>query len=205
MNWNNSQALRGSARTMLWWFVVAGIGLLAADAPAAAVTWCVATNGDDTAAHSGTSWDQAYATISNAVAKAASSGDTVWVSNGVYTVTAEIAITKSLLVRSWHNGNYDRTNTIINGNWPTTTNRCFRLWDFGAFIAGFTITNGCYINESGGGIKIYKGTVSNCVIAGNQCFYTNSGPYVGGGGIYVSSEGVCWARIYDSDIYGNIA
>jgi len=201
-NRNDSQALRRSVRTMSWWVSIVGIGLLAADGPAA--TWYVAANGNDTRNGTG-GWDQAYATISNAVKKAASSGDTVWVSNGVYTLTAEIYIDKSLLVRSWNNGNYDRTNTIINGNWPTTTNRCFRLWDVGASIAGFTITNGCSGAASGGGIKIYKGIVSNCSITGNQCFYTNNAPYVGGGGIYVSSEGACWARIYDSDIYGNIA
>jgi hypothetical protein len=201
MNKNDSQAPRRSARTMRWWFVIAGLGLLAANAPAA--TWYVATNGVDT--HNGTGgWDQAFATISNAVTNAASSGDTVLVSNGIYTLTAQIIINKSLLVRSWNNGNYDRTNTIINGNWPTTTNRCFRLWADGATIAGFTITNGCSGAASGGGITIYKGIVSNCVVAGNQSF-TSSGTRGGGGGIYVEDNAVSSAGIYDCDIYGNFA
>lgn len=80
-----------------------------------AATWYVAPGGDDTAA--GIDWTTAFATISNAVARAnMNAGDVVLISNGTYTLTAtNIFITNAVTMRSWHDGVADRESTMING------------------------------------------------------------------------------------------
>jgi len=155
-------------------------------------------------ANDGTSgWNQAYATISNAVAKSAN-GDIVLVSTGTYVVATNINISKSIFVRSYNNGGYDRTHTIIDGNYPTTTNRCFYINNTGAVLAGFTIRNGRIATGRGGGIWLERGIVSNCIITGNMNSYEvkllNTW---GGGGIFVGGSAASIAKLYDSLIYGN--
>lgn len=53
----------------------------------------VSPTGDDT--HTGESWEQALATISNAVIRVGESGS-VFVSNGVYDIDAEIVVTNGV-------------------------------------------------------------------------------------------------------------
>ncbi len=143
------------------------------------------------------SWGAAASNIADAVALAVG-GDTVWVSNGIYTVGAEILVAKGLAVRSFNNGNLDRDGTIIRGNYPLSTNRVFRLTHAGALVEGFTITNGCVSADNGGGVSISSGTLRNCLVTGNVS--TNNGTG-GGGGVYLTGAS---SVVTNCDILANV-
>lgn len=162
-------------------------GVLAAQA----ATWYVATNGNDGANNGTGGWDQAYATISNAVFQAqTNSGNVVLVSNGMYQSGGFVAdngtnmvnVTNGITVRGF-SGNRD--DVIVDGG---GSNRCFRVSHNQAMIADLTIRNG-YVygpNSGGGGMLLYAGVVTNCAIVTNQARTTGSG--YDGGGIYVNPQ-----------------
>jgi len=106
---------------------------------------------------------------------------TVYVSNGTYYLTNQVAITNALTLQSV-NG---RDVTIVDGNYPNVTNRCFNI-SKGAILDGFTVRDGYIINSAGGGIYAATGTVLNCRIMSNTS--TNLAGVYGswGGGIYVN-------------------
>ena len=114
-----------------------------------ATTWYVSPMGSESASGSN-SWGEAVASISNAVGKAGN-GDLILVTNGTYVLTAQILVTNGVTIRSFNNGVADRTNTIVNGNYPNATNRCFQLSDSTAIVDGFTITKGRVVSTMGGG------------------------------------------------------
>ena len=157
------------------------------------------------------SWSTAATNIQDAV-DAASSGDTVLVTNGVYAtggtmaglpITNRVAVTQSIALESVNGP----TVTVIQGfQMVGTTNgssavRCVFLTN-GASLSGFTLTNGATETYgNGGGVKC--GTtgevVSNCLIIGNSsgqfgagayagtlysCSLTSNTTYVGGGAAY---------------------
>lgn len=134
-----------------------------------AATYYVATNGNEGAA--GTDWTTAVLTISNGVAKAAG-GDTVLVSNGTYVLTTQIIVNNGKIVRSVNGA----VNTVVNGNYPNATNRCFSLTN--AILDGFTVMNG--YADSGAGVYLGNSTsiLMNCVIVSN--ISTNYGGGMGG-------------------------
>jgi hypothetical protein len=156
------------------------------DGLAASTNYYVATNGPGGAF---TNWATAASNIQDAI-NVCSSGDVVWVSNGVYNtggmtnyptgtiLTNRVVINKIITVRSANN---DPTNTIIMGakdpGTPNGTNgpaavRCVYITN-GAWLIGFTITNGATMqtggvaNDSYGGGVFGEGSVSNCIITGN--------------------------------------
>lgn len=139
-------------------------------------------------------WSGAATTISAAVTRATTSGDLIWVTNATYAITAQISVTSNLTLRSWNNGNLDRTNTIVDGQ---ISNRCFYINNSGAVIAGFTIMNG--VADSGGGVYLGTsgGLLTNCVISGNAI--TGTAHYYGGGGVYMAT-----GRVENCVIRGNI-
>jgi hypothetical protein len=145
--------------------------IMAMPAPAV-TTYYVATNGNDGA--SGLDWGSSLLTISNALGKAAAGGDTIMVSNGTYVLTTNLYVNKAVTIR----GVNGYSNTIVNGNYPGTSNRCFYIIS-NATLSGFTITNGYCTNDYGGGIYMTNGTVTNCLITGNICWNKN------GGGVYL--------------------
>ncbi|MDD5484382.1 MAG: hypothetical protein PHP98_12160, partial [Kiritimatiellae bacterium] len=98
----------------------------------------------------------------------------IWVSNGTYYLTNHVYVNNAVTIQSV-NG---RDMTIVDGNCPNTTNRCFYLDHAGAVLDGFTITNGME-NQLGGGILVTNGIVTNCLIVDNQL--TNSGGSYGAG------------------------
>jgi hypothetical protein len=146
-----------------------------------------------------TNWSSAATNIQDAI-NSAGSGDTVWVTNGVYDsggvvvsgslLTNRVAITKSLTVRSV-NGPGE---TIIEGFTADSTNgtdsiRC--VWiGTGATLSGFTITGGTIrtsgsnSNLNGGGLfcQSSNAIITNCVIVGNSSV-------AGAGGVY---QGTLW-------------
>ncbi len=158
-------------------------------------TWHVAASGSDSGPTGTNGWTDAFKTISNAVYQAGSA-DYILVSNGIYTLTESIAVSKGVVIRSWHNGALDRTNTVINGGQAM---RCVYLDHADAVLEGFAVINGV-TNGSGGGIYIGPegGTVRDCIITG--CQATSATSY--GGGISIYNDN---GRLLDSLVCGNSA
>lgn len=128
------------------------------------------------------SWATAATNIQEAVDAAAGQGWTnVWVSNGTYYLTSQVSISAPMTVRSWNNGALDRDGTVVDGNYPDSTNRCFWLGHAQTVLRGFTITRG-YVSGStyvgyGGGVYVTNAILDDCLIISNQASY--------GGGVYV--------------------
>ncbi len=130
------------------------------------------------------SWATAATNIQEAVNAAAGQGWTnVWVSNGTYTLTSQVEIAAAMTVRSWHDGALDRAGTIVDGNYPAVTNRCFYINHTSAVVQGFTITNG-YITVYpgvGGGVYLANGLLHDCIVGGNHAGFDNTVSGFGGG------------------------
>lgn len=138
-------------------------------------------------------WTNAAHTIQEAV-DAASTGDTVVVTDGVYQAVSRpgpksslpnrVVITNAITVIS-ANGPGD---TVIAGRGPSGTNavRCAFL-SGGAVLSGFTLTNGHVMlsgmnkeNRFGGGVYIdTQGAATNCLVTGNE----GSGAFLHEGGL----------------------
>ena len=178
--------MRSGARVLGGWLAV--LALCAVTVRGA--EWFVATNGSDAAA--GTSWATAKQTPQAAV-NAAGSGDTVWVSNGVYATggrwaayfNTRVVIDRSVTVQSINGPEV----TIISGDGIST--RGAYVAD-GAVLSGFTINNGrayefpqhadsCGGN-GGGAYCENNGVLTNCVISGN--FTCDGGGGVWGGHLF---------------------
>lgn len=121
-----------------------------------------------------TNWSQAAASIQTAV-DASTAGDTIWVSNGVYSLGATIRLNKRVTVRSV-NG---REMTRIHGN---DTVRSVVISN-GATMAGFTITGGREI--IGAGVLVATGTLENCTVKNNTAYDPGVRISRGGGGVSV--------------------
>ena len=144
-----------------------------------------------------TSWDTAATNIQDAI-DAASAGETVWVTNGVYAsggkvmagdLTNRVALDKALTVQSV-NGPFM---TTIQGAWdPVTTNGPFAIrcaWvTNGAVLKGFTLFAGATRNtgaqltlESGGGAWCSDSgaKLANCMIMTNAAYQFGCGVYNG--------------------------
>ncbi|MFA7157875.1 MAG: hypothetical protein WC299_01130, partial [Kiritimatiellia bacterium] len=81
----------------------------------------VSLDGTNDAGNGYNTWAGAATQIQWAVS-AAGAGETVWVSNGIYYLTNQIAI-GNVKLRSWPDGSSRRDTTIVNGNYPGYTNR----------------------------------------------------------------------------------
>lgn len=169
-------------------------------------------------------WATAATRIQDAV-NAASGGDTVLVTNGVYAsggeavygaLTNRVAITKPVIVRSVNGPGA----TVISGRGPLGNGAIRGAYvTNGAALIGFTISNGftrlsgdSTTERSGGGTWCEDGgTVSNCVFIGN------AGRYGGGayGGTVIDcvftgnwasfSGGGAMATLYRCTLAGNAA
>jgi len=173
--------------------------LLAAAGVQAAGPWYVATNGLDS--NAGTSWAVPYLTISNALTNASAS-DTIWVSNGVYTLSTTVnnPADKKCLIRAWSTNPAD---TVLLGHGsnspPDGINfRGVLMYGSGSLLQGFTVTN-FYLTNSNYGAGVYcdAGLISNCVIAGNILLHSSA--WGGGGGVNLANGAV----IENCSIIGN--
>ncbi|MCX6993311.1 MAG: hypothetical protein NT011_09250 [Kiritimatiellaeota bacterium] len=160
-----------------------------------------------------TNWGWAHTNLIEVVA-AARDSDTIYVTNNqTYYLTNQITVTKAITVRSWGPGGIlDPTNTILDGNYPITTNRHFTLNNYGATVAGFTLTNGwgsCNTNSTsdvganGGSIYLYYGMVTNCIITRNYALNTNASSDSGGGGIFMGKDSAKSGSVWNCTISAN--
>ncbi|MCX6993442.1 MAG: hypothetical protein NT011_09915 [Kiritimatiellaeota bacterium] len=196
--------------------ILIGLGL----ALALAVPWASATNyyvvtssQQPSPTPPWTNWGWAHTNLIEVVA-AARDNDTVYVTNNAtYWLANQITVSYAITVRSWGPGGIlDPTTTILDGNYPNTTNRHFTLNNYWATIAGFTLTNGwaspeTNLSANGGSIYIYYGMVTNCIIMHNYALSTNVASYnsLGGGGIYMGPNAGNSGSVWNCTISGNSA
>jgi hypothetical protein len=139
-----------------------------------------------------TSWATAATNIQQAIDVAAPN-DLILVTNGIYYLTRELTLAKAITLRSFANGVTDRAGTVLDGNYPATSNRCLCVSNAAAIVDGFTVTNGytgaghVLSGGGGGGIKLYKGTVTNCLVIGNQAVLNGGGMSIFSGGLLAAS------------------
>ena len=226
----NAQALSGTSvhrlcrKTVLKKFGSGGLLLLLLSISAFADTHYVSLSGSHTAPY--TTWMTAATNIQAAI-DAASAGDTVLVSNGVYAtggrvvygaLTNRIAITKPVTVRSVSGP----AMTIIQGAGPMGDSavRCAYV-GINAALEGFTLINGAtrssgyyYHEQSGGGVWCESsGVLSNCVLTANSASYAGGGAYDGtlynctlsGNSASVDGGGAYNGTLYNCTLTGNMA
>ncbi len=143
----------------------------------------VSTNGSNTSPYD--TWEKASNDIQAAV-DAAVDGSTIFVSNGVYMITDDIAIIKGVTVKSV---NGYKTTTVQSDD----SQRCFYIGHEDAILDGFTLTRGGGQGDLGtigfgGAVRVdLGGTVQNCWIENNQCLYQGGGVYLFEGGLIRNS------------------
>jgi len=135
----------------------------------------VRPSGND--ASNGLSWVGAKATIQAAI-NAASAGDTVWVTNGTYTLTAAISLTKNLTLQSVNGAAL----TTIDANASDGSRRhIITINAAGALVEGFTLKKGYAwsannpVGAWGAGVVISNGTMRNCTVRNSFMRYANGG------------------------------
>ena len=226
----NSQARQVTTASRLFIKLIlkgCGLGcllLLFFSISAFADTHYVSLSGSHTAPF--TDWATAARDIQAAI-DAASAGDTILVTNGVYdtggrlaggqVLTNRVAIDKPLVVRSVNGPEV----TIIKGVGPygDAAIRCVYLGT-NATLIGLTLTNGYtrdwhgyYLDACGGGIFCESSAVlSNCVLTGNRAYEDGGGTY--GGKLYncmltgnsaYKGGGARAGTLYNCTLTGNLA
>ncbi len=125
----------------------------------------VATNG--TSIYPYSDWTTAATNVHdavNAIKALLAAGGThhsVWVSNGVYTVTAPITLDAAIDVH----GVNGPAATIFDGNAAT---RCVTMSAVGAMLDSLTVRHGLDSFAEGSGIRLFNGTVTNCTLTANR-------------------------------------
>ncbi len=142
-----------------------------------------------------TSWADAARTIQDAV-DVGEFGDTILINDGTYTLTNEISVNYTLIIKSVNGPNA----TIVDGN---DSNRCFNI-TAPISIYGLTITNG-YTTFNGAGIYCSDNStiVSNCIFDSNHADINGGGLYKGKAVDCTFNENI--ANSYGGGTYSSIA
>ena len=126
-------------------------------------------------------WSRAFTNLQEAL-DIARDGQTVLVTNGVYSGT-EFQVAANIALQSVNGPEV----TILDGN---DTRRCATV-TADARISGFAFHGG-YTLESGGGVSMSAGTLSNCIIR-----FSSADQY--GGGVFMSGGNMVQTRIYGNE------
>ena len=130
-----------------------------------------------------TTWGTAAQTIQAAV-NASVAGDTVVVTDGVYTAGAQLNVTNGITLTSV-NGS---AATAIRGGYPTNSYRVLYIAHTSTVVTGFTITNGYLSGGDAAGVFLNgSGTLSNSVVSGNHSSGWGGGVRLEGGGLVTHS------------------
>ncbi len=124
-----------------------------------------------------TNWALAATNLAHAVSMVAPHG-AVWVTNGDYAITAQLALDSGLQLRSLQGA----AQTVIRRA-GGSNHRVLYITHSNAVVDGFTLSNG-YVAAHGAGIYMTGGRVQNCRIIGNSNY--ELGAYRGGG-IYMDN------------------
>ncbi|MFC1497087.1 choice-of-anchor Q domain-containing protein [Verrucomicrobiota bacterium] len=153
---------------------IAILGSLLLCLHASAKTVYVSTNSTPLSPY--TNWATAANDIYDAV-QVVEDGDSVLVTNGVYTITIGVWVTNDITIRSVGGAE----STIIRGN---PTGGCpFYLSHTNAVIQGLTIADSLSNTKAGGVWCDGGGTVRNCIVSGNETLGRGGGIYCENGGI----------------------
>lgn len=164
---------------MRWSHVILGLALLACPLAASGVTHYVSHWGSHTAPYS--TWETAATNLAAAIG-AATNGETIWVTNGVYRsgsalaggLAARARLTRSITLRSVNGFHY----TVIEGSphsdeTPLGTSAVRSVYMTNGVLDGFTLRRGCTAATgadsaiSGGGLYAGGGTQRNLRVVGN--------------------------------------
>lgn len=118
-----------------------------------------------------TNWAMAATSIQTAIT-AASAGETVWVTNATYVLSATITLNKNITVAAFD----PAAKPVVDGNHAV---KCISISSSGAILDGLVVSNGYSASGIGVGIYMTAGTVRNCDVVSNYGF--NSGNVYGGG------------------------
>jgi hypothetical protein len=165
----------------------------------------------------GTSWEDAFETIQQAVG-AAKTGEEIWVKMGTYPLLSEVAIDKSVSIYGCFEGtetqriqrNCRLYDSIVDGQ---DTVRCFNIKSDGVTLDGFIIRHGT--EDMGGGIYAAESSnfkISKCIFQDNHanlggalfsqapdgeitnCIFTNNAAAEYGGGLYILNSALSLAN-----------
>jgi parallel beta-helix repeat protein len=162
------------------WRRFAIIALLWAFSASAAVRYVDLNSGNPVPPY--TNWITAATVIQDAI-DAASDGDQVLVTNGVYqiggrriysTITNRVAVDKAITVQSINGAAV----TLIVGSMPSNAVRCAYLTN-NAVLIGFTLTNGAADGSGGGAWCEVGASLVNCVVISNLAPSSGGGVYHG--------------------------
>ena len=160
----------------------------------------VSLNGSHTSPYD--TWVKAATNIQDAV-DVASASDTVIVSNGTYLLSAEIAVTSAITIKSKDN---DSATVIVDGQ---STVRCFNMSSTNAWLKGITVTHGHRAFGQGNGGGMLSGSALNCIFILNSAVAEGLGGGVDGSVLYYcnvisNSAGQAGGGARDSTLYNCI-
>ena len=117
-------------------------------------------------------WGMAAAGIQDALDVAAD-GQTVWVTNGHYILSANVLVTNAIAVRSANGPDV----TIVDGDGAV---RCFNVTTSACTISGFTIAGGSTPGK-GAAVSCADATtvITNCILSGNAAAQSGGAAYRG--------------------------
>jgi PKD repeat protein len=143
-----------------------------------------------------TNWIGAATNVQLAIDVAGPGFTTVLVAPGEYTVRTPIALNRAVVLKS---ASGDPSDTRLRGAVPAATSRVVTITAPGAWLEGFTITDGNSTTTNGGGISMAAaGVITNCAIVGNRATTGR------GGGLEITAGIVVDCRIVGNQVAGTL-